>query len=291
MLNKKIASAVALTLGLGIGSANATTVSQIFDIEGTATFEDSSAEWIGTDLNNNGLLDPGDTLQTVIEYPFVNGTPSNNTYLMDPLAGNNRLQAVSTIEVFSISGISGGFGDFVFAPVGSFAAGSILTGSMIDIYEGGNAYNPNNCGASAAQCVTNITSNGTLILQVGFTGDPDEAWESVDTPLNPNLRLFSTAINFGSFNYALNTVFSAIGDFAELQAVAPNLSTAGPNAFTEWGGGGSIKGALGTQPVSTLATDNSTLTATRAVPEPSFISLMGIGMLVAGGISRRRNKA
>lgn len=281
-MNKQIASAVALALGLGMGSAQAATVSQLVNSYGEFQWEDDNGELV---VNNNGgiatQLDVGDYLTGVIEITkILQLNAPFNSALFDG-ATNSHLSGVFTTQV--IGKVANGTGwDFTFAAVGGG------NGTIVSFYEAAtDNLNILGCATDAA-CKAAVT-DGTLILELGFTGDVDEFWfaEGVPTDNLAALDAAGPSEKFGFANFALGVSgVNLLGDFLtdrDTTSVEPGAAD-GDNKVA-WLNSTDILG--GRNSTAYQATSDADFVA-NSVPEPGSLALVGLGLMGLGFASKRR---
>lgn len=291
-MKKQLAIAVALALGLGMGAAQAASVSSLTHSYEVFQWEDDNGELQGVDVNGNGKLDVGDTLTGVIEIGKINQLIAPFASALFDGVTNSHLSAVFTAEVKTkVAGSGVGNFDYSFGPTGG------ATGTIISFYED-NVDNLNILGClTDAACKAAVT-DGTKILDLGFTGDADEFWFA-DEIQGDNINVFDLLGNsskFGTANYGLMVSgVNLLGKFFENEntcSVEPGEGIAtcisgvpvDGNNRVQWLGSTDVLG--GANSTAYVATSDADIQA--QIPEPATLALVGLGLLGLGMSAKRR---
>jgi hypothetical protein len=239
----------------------------------------------------NGLIDVGERLVGVAEFNLTHSIPPGTSAPIAP----QELTAVFDLTVTAVNCLPGNtICQFSFAPTGAGGelagrpAGTAVTLWLDDTPDLDVV--TENCN-SLANCVA-LASDGNVFLDGGFYGDPDAGWTALaDASLVPGGDARSTAFvaglnatqNGGTYNFCLNVDPTTNGTGFELTPI--NCG----GGQTQIAGGGTIKGGQGLNSGAFARSDNDFQLQT-AVPEPSSMILLGVGLLGINLVVRRRRK-
>lgn len=287
---KKWATGAGLALALTSGTASALVL--YTPITG---FEDDDLDWV-VDNNQNGILDVGDRLISVIEFGKTFGIPSGGP---TDIVGE-ELTGVADITIASKLSTGGGSFFYTFAPSG--AAGVLSgqpAGAMIALYLDGtpdlDVVN-GNCGLQAA-CLA-AASNGNLWAVAGINGtDADAIWYgSTGSPaiaapsdIIANFDDAAPTTKLGTFNVGLQILLNNTGYILIEQDCTPGACTGlGDGKIGVIGSGDFLGGQfLSAQGSDAHARSDADFQIAR-IPEPGALALLGIALVGAASVARRR---
>lgn len=276
------AAAGALVLGMGVGTANAASITDL--LYSATQFEDDSFESQSEDLNNNNLLDVGDTLRGILKIQTLvdlSGGGGPNIDIQDAGTGNNELAAVFEAQVLTKTAIGGGLFNFTFGANTDFGTEFGVAGAMVVFYEDPNHEFTKTCTTtgSGGDCEGNII-DGTRSLVLGIGGDGGEFWTTFAAPDNVGaLDGLLTTNTFGFFNIGLNV----------LETIYPFVAQVGPDASGTGAVHGDTFGGVNQSPYD--AQDDTDFGMVFDVVEPGTLGIMGLGLIGLGLLRRRKQVA
>lgn len=307
------------TAGLALllaGPAGALTINQGLTSGELNTIEDQDREAL-IDVNNNGILDIGDVFVGFVRFDdFLPGGGSTNNQIYGVISNQIIAQGTTANEIFL------GTTTVVGLRLEDLTGDSTTAGGMFAVYDRNTPYANNlvtsPVGTSMADNVDFIESGGTLRLVAGLQEPEDFFFVNnslsglglgTSTSLFPTLP---TSVTVGTFAAGLSFLYNDTNFEFERSVIAATAVT-GVTTHQVVVGNGAIRGASGdgnegvfanagyagfqqctVNGVNTacgFATDADFFVKPMAVPEPTSLALMGLGLLGFGVTSRRWKKA
>lgn len=277
-----IVALLALTLGSGMASAI-----PLFPGSGTTAgtqFEDDDIDYF-IDNNNNGIIDVGDVLIAAIEFTrVIDVLPP-----LDPASPYTLNQAADELVAWAVIQV---IPNLPTDPVDRIRFGQLGGTPMVQFFTGG-AINLNVFGDPSLAQAQAAVFDGAPLWAFSITADPDTEWffdPSVAGANNPAaVALIGAATKVGTVNYALNQV-SGPDDF-DLQAIGIACGTlfrCAGDGLVDLVGSADILGGAGLQNGAFARSDADVLLNPSAIPEPSTLVLLGLGLGLLGVMRRRK---
>lgn len=272
-----------IAIGLALGLANSASALNMYQ---NSLFEDDNLDRVVLDINGNGLLDVGDRLRSVVE--IVKITDVNGFYPSIVLSGGGQPELTGISEIELIAKIPTGFGGFfmTFGPSAAFTA-TYGAGAMVAFFvDPSNNLDVATCG-SAANCEAKAI-DGAHWATFGF-GDADDQWFSIGSDNFAGAKSVGGASKVATFNYALSILVNNTGKIVNEQGVPCIIGFAcAGDGKTDMVGSGDVLGGVGLHPDWDARSDFDY--GLSVVPEPTTLALLGIGLLGAGMMGRRRKQ-
>lgn len=283
------------------GAVNAGSIDYFFG--GAVTqLSDNSAEYLvkgdnNTNPDNATILEVGDRLVGIFNINSTENISVGGDQVVLEANGYDELSGVFDITVASKTA-DGSDWVFTFAPTagGTFEQ-DYGTGAMVAFYtDPVYEYTRTGSAADTVDTLAGLITDGSLFMVTGFDGGGNEFWISqADTDDISVLAAIPAPGIGGGYNAGLDLLVNNTGrEFHDYYCLNPVTQTYIP---VDQCGSGSLLGIAYVDPVTgellQIATpfdsfDNLDFTMTAKVPEPSIVLMFGTGLLVMGGLARRR---
>lgn len=283
-------------LMLAAGSAHAVNIANTIFIGELNQWSDNSAESQNLDGNGNGFLDVGDTLRGTFDIQSLEDQTGGGGVIPYGAGGVNELSGIFEIQVTSkvfvgngqdgVAGTADDLFNFQFGAYAPFQAEFGLSGTTMVVFFDDATPDFDRTGTIANAETT--ATNGTKVLEIGFTGDPDESWNAFGAPQDPSLGSGRPqTAPLGSFDFALGFLFNALFG-GNLQVFAACFPLCPGDGLVDIAGSGGLTGTLG----STTEYDvfNNVDLVFQPIPEPGTLGMLGAGLLGLGLLLRTRQE-
>lgn len=306
-------------VALAAGSAQATTIAETIYFNHLNQWSDNSAERIGVDHSVNGspagVLDVGDTLRGIFQIETLEDQSGGNPSINYGSAGVNELSGIFEVEVKAIQVVSdpnnscGGVpsctggthkldGDervnYVFGPNAAFQTqfGGLSGTTMVVFFE--DTTPDFKRTGTVAQGEASAT-DGTKVIELGFSGDPDEFWISINTPSKPGIaKNVPQGTGLGTFSFAVAFLFNSLfSHWLQVDSGCVILpgGCAGDGLVDVNGSGGVSGTKRSTTKYDIFDNVDLVFRPFIPVPEPATFGMLGVGLTGLGFFLRRRQRA